>query len=97
MEAVRALLPVLDDFERALKAESADKEYVKGMELIYQRFSRPSRNWAWSRLFPQGSPSIRTSITRWIWWRRRTRRTIRFLKNFNAGTILKAGCCGPRW
>jgi molecular chaperone GrpE len=38
MEAVRALLPVLDDFERSLKAESSDKEYVKGMELIYQRF-----------------------------------------------------------
>jgi molecular chaperone GrpE len=38
MEAVRALLPVLDDFERSLKSESADKEYVKGMELIYQRF-----------------------------------------------------------
>jgi molecular chaperone GrpE len=38
LEAVRALLPVLDDFERSLKADSADKEYVKGMELIYQRF-----------------------------------------------------------
>ncbi|MGA3187654.1 MAG: nucleotide exchange factor GrpE [Bryobacteraceae bacterium] len=38
MEAVRALLPVLDDFERSLKVESGDKEYVKGMELIYQRF-----------------------------------------------------------
>jgi molecular chaperone GrpE len=38
MEAVRALLPVLDDFERSLKAESSDKEYVKGMELIYSRF-----------------------------------------------------------
>jgi molecular chaperone GrpE len=38
LEAVRALLPVLDDFERSLKVESADKEYVKGMELIYQRF-----------------------------------------------------------
>ena len=37
-EAVRALLPVLDDFERALKVESADSEYAKGMELIYQRF-----------------------------------------------------------
>jgi molecular chaperone GrpE len=35
MEAVRAMLPVLDDFERSLKVESADKEYVKGMELIY--------------------------------------------------------------
>jgi molecular chaperone GrpE len=36
-EAVRALLPVLDDFERALEVESADKEYAKGMRLIYQR------------------------------------------------------------
>jgi len=36
-EAVRALLPMLDDFERGLKVESADKEYVNGMELIYQR------------------------------------------------------------
>ena len=36
-EAVRALLPVLDDFERALKMESADKVYSKGMELIWQR------------------------------------------------------------
>ncbi len=37
MDAVKALLPVLDDFERALKSESADKEYARGMELIYQR------------------------------------------------------------
>ena len=36
-EAVRALLPIADDFERALKIETADKEYAKGMELIYQR------------------------------------------------------------
>ena len=38
-ETVRAMLPILDDFERALKIESADKEYVRGMELIYQRLS----------------------------------------------------------
>jgi molecular chaperone GrpE len=36
-EAVRALLPILDDFERAVKIESSDKEYSKGMEMIYQR------------------------------------------------------------
>jgi len=34
---VGELLPILDDFERALKIESADKEYARGMELIYQR------------------------------------------------------------
>jgi|SRR5277367_1749219 len=37
MDSVKALLPILDDFERALKVESADKEYSRGMELIYQR------------------------------------------------------------
>ncbi len=37
MDTVKSLLPVLDDFERALKIESSDKELVKGMELIYQR------------------------------------------------------------
>jgi len=34
---VREVLPVLDDFERALKAESSDADYRKGVELIYQR------------------------------------------------------------
>jgi molecular chaperone GrpE len=37
MEVVRELLPILDDFERALKNPSSDKEYEKGMELIYNR------------------------------------------------------------
>ncbi len=44
-DAVQAVLPILDDFERALKvspgeAESqAFRDYAKGMELIYQRLS----------------------------------------------------------
>ena len=37
MDAVKSLLPVLDDFERALKVETADAEYARGMALIYQR------------------------------------------------------------
>lgn len=36
-DAVKALLPVIDDFERALKQECADPEYAKGVALIYQR------------------------------------------------------------
>jgi molecular chaperone GrpE len=39
MDTVKALLPILDDFERALKLEGSGKEYAKGMELIYQRLS----------------------------------------------------------
>ena len=37
MDTVKALVPILDDFERALKNECVDKEYSRGMELIYQR------------------------------------------------------------
>lgn len=37
MEAVRDLLPVLDDFDRALKAESGNADYAKGVEMIYGR------------------------------------------------------------
>ena len=39
MEAVKAVLPVVDDFERALKAECADAEYARGMALIEQRLA----------------------------------------------------------
>ena len=40
MDTVKALLPILDDFQRALKAETSGsvKEYARGMEMIYQRF-----------------------------------------------------------
>src|SRR5271155_3292292 len=38
-ESVGAILPILDDFERALKTETADKTYARGMELIYQRLA----------------------------------------------------------
>jgi molecular chaperone GrpE len=37
VDLVKAILPVLDDFERALKVETADRNYAKGVELIYQR------------------------------------------------------------
>ena len=37
MEVVREILPILDDFERALKTESSDEGHRKGVELIYQR------------------------------------------------------------
>ena len=37
MEMVRDLIPILDDFRRAMKVETTDKEYAKGIELIDQR------------------------------------------------------------
>jgi molecular chaperone GrpE len=37
VELLRDLIPILDDFRRAVKVETADKEYAKGIELIDQR------------------------------------------------------------
>jgi molecular chaperone GrpE len=37
MDLVKEILPILDDFERALKIEHPDSGYAKGVELIYQR------------------------------------------------------------
>ena len=37
MSTLAAILPVMDDFERALAADCSDKEYAKGIELIRQR------------------------------------------------------------
>ncbi len=39
MDMVRDILPILDDFERALKVDTADRDYAKGVELIYQRMA----------------------------------------------------------
>lgn len=43
MDTIKALLPMLDDFERALKSETTDKEYARGMELIYGRMGEALR------------------------------------------------------
>ena len=48
MEACRTLLPIVDDFERALETETADKTYVQGMELIRQRRRSPIQ-WRYKR------------------------------------------------
>lgn len=36
-DMVKDLLPILDDFERALKVENANSDYAKGVEMIYNR------------------------------------------------------------
>lgn len=37
MDLVKQILPILDDFERALQVETGDQNYAKGVALIYQR------------------------------------------------------------
>jgi molecular chaperone GrpE len=39
MEVVGDLLPILDDFERALESDATSSEYAKGVQMIYQRMA----------------------------------------------------------
>jgi molecular chaperone GrpE len=55
-EAVRALLPILDDFGRALKVEHAGSEYTKGIELIYQRLSESLKKLGLEPIISVGQP-----------------------------------------
>src|SRR5579875_165468 len=54
-DTVKALLPILDDFERALKVETADKEYARGMELIYNRLYESLRKLGLEPLSTEGA------------------------------------------
>lgn len=54
--AVEALLPVLDDFERALKVKSADKKYAQGMELIFQRLFDTLKKLGLEPIASEGQP-----------------------------------------
>jgi molecular chaperone GrpE len=56
MDLVREILPVLDDFERALKVETADKEYARGVELIYQRLSEILKKLGLEAVDTEGKP-----------------------------------------
>src|SRR5262245_44191023 len=56
MEGARALLPVIDDFERALQTETADSNYARGMELIYQRMKETLEKMGVEALDSVGKP-----------------------------------------
>ena len=55
-QAVEDLLPVLDDFERALAVACADLEYAKGMEMIYQRLAEQLKRMGLEPLETVGQP-----------------------------------------
>ncbi|HTT62750.1 MAG TPA: nucleotide exchange factor GrpE [Bryobacteraceae bacterium] len=56
MEIVRDLLPILDDFRRAMKVETADKEYAKGIGLIEQRLFETLRKAGLEPIEAAGKP-----------------------------------------
>ncbi len=54
--ALKALLPVLDDLERALKIQTSDADYARGVELIYQRLSETLRKLGVEPVESEGKP-----------------------------------------
>jgi molecular chaperone GrpE len=56
MDLVREMLPVLDDFERALAVETADRDYARGVELIYQRLYETMKKLGLEPIETQGKP-----------------------------------------
>jgi molecular chaperone GrpE len=55
-ETLRALVPILDDFARSLKVETADREYAKGVELIYQRLTESLKRLGLEPIVSSGQP-----------------------------------------
>jgi len=56
MEVVGDLLPILDDFERALTADSSSPEYAKGIQMIYQRMAESMKKTGLETIEATGKP-----------------------------------------
>jgi len=56
MEVVGDLVPVLDDFERALTANSGSPEYAKGVQMIYQRMAESLKKTGLEPIETTGKP-----------------------------------------
>jgi len=55
-ETIRPILAVLDDFERALKIGTADKEHAAGVELIYNRLFEALKKMGLEPMDAKGQP-----------------------------------------
>jgi len=67
MDTVKDILPVVDDFERALQVETVDRNYAKGMELIRQRLSDALKKWGLEPIVTSGQrfdPNLHQAIER---------------------------------
>ncbi len=56
MEVVRELVPILDDFDRALKADSSSPEYAKGVGMIYTRMAEALKKTGLEAMDSAGKP-----------------------------------------
>jgi molecular chaperone GrpE len=56
MDTIRVLLPILDDFERALRLAPEGDEFAKGMNLIYQRLADALKKLGVESIISVGQP-----------------------------------------
>jgi molecular chaperone GrpE len=56
MDVVGDLVPILDDFERALAADSSGPEYAKGIQMIYQRMAESLKKTGLEPIDAAGKP-----------------------------------------
>lgn len=67
MDMVRDLLPILDDFERALKIEGAGPEYARGIEMIYNRMYETFKKMGLEPIATEGTmfdPNLHQAVER---------------------------------
>lgn len=55
-QAVKAMLPVLDDLERALRLEGTETEFARGVQLIYQRMFDSLKKLGLEPIAAEGQP-----------------------------------------
>ena len=98
MEAVRVLLPILDDFERAAQGRKLRIESTSaGIELIYNRFYEALKKLGLEPIDSQGQPfdpQIHHAVDM-VETDEAPDHTV--LEEFQRGYNLRAGCCGRRW
>ncbi len=56
MDVIGDLLPILDDFERALTADSSSPEYAKGVQMIYNRMAESMKKTGLEQIEAVGQP-----------------------------------------
>jgi molecular chaperone GrpE len=96
-DMVKSLLPVLDDFERALKTETTDQNYAKGVELIYQRLLETLKKAGLEPIEAQGKlfdPNIHEAVQR-LTTEEAEDHTV--LEEFQRGYNFKGKLLRPAW
>ena len=94
---VEQFLPVVDNFELALKSTGTEKQLRSGVSLIVKQMEEILGKMQVRRFRRWASISIRAFMRRWERWSATTCRISMWPKRCGAATRFARGCCGPRW